>query len=121
MIVYPKSKINTMTNITKKLKIIFEYEVNHSGWDIPTRLILDSNEHIWMDNAHGSVKFEGKMDCGHYTEWLQDYGNEPEYADVVASIHKFFNLKPRMPGWMVTALDSGWSPPESFNRNDYFE
>lgn len=101
-------------------KILKEYRVKHVGWDIPTKIILDHTGHIWMDDAHGSKGFDGKRDCGHYTAWLQDYENEPEYSDVIDHIHETFGLKPRMPGWMITALDNGWSPPEHWKREDYW-
>lgn len=102
--------------------IIARYEVGHMGWDISTKVILDSDGNIWMDNAHGSSDgFEGKENKGHYTKWLKSYQgmHDQEYFYLAYDLRKRFNLKPQVPDWVVTALQNGWTPPTSFNRDDY--
>lgn len=105
-----------------KLEVVANYEVHHAGWDIPTQVILDTNGHLWMDNAHGSSDgFDGKEDKGHYTKWLASYQgtSDEEFQYLAQQIRKHFHMKPQVPYWIVAALNCGWTPPSNFNRDDY--
>lgn len=99
--------------------IVFVDEVHHVGWDIPTRILLDSNGHIWADNAHGSSDgFKGKEDLGHYSTWLAKTSDE-EFAAFATKIRKHFNMKPVIPDWILAALHNGWAPPKNFDKDAY--
>lgn len=101
--------------------IVKEYKVYHEGWDIPTKVILDSDGNIWMDTSHGSEGFKNKHNKGHYTKWLMSYqaSCDEEFHELAGQIRKHFNMKPKVPAWIVWAIKEGWTPPASFNRDDY--
>ncbi len=101
-------------------EIIFTDEIYHEGWDIPTNILLDSNGHIWADNAHGSSDgFKGKEDQGHYLKWLDCHLHYDEYQRFSERLRIHFRLKPIIPDWIIAAIIYNWSPPSNFNKDDY--
>lgn len=85
-------------------------EVHLVGWSFPIRWVVDANNHCWMDRAHG-----GKLSPVEPHDLLSECS---ELTDKNA-IRALLGLKPMCPGWMQSALNEGWKPPEGWNRDDY--
>ncbi len=99
-------------NITPTLPILDSGEVEHTGWDIPTRYAVDTGGGCWMDDAHG-----GCLCLVTTHELLSSVENEYDRD----SIRRALGLKPELPGWIKMALAAGWTPPEGFDISEYEE
>lgn len=100
---YAKDKFPTLPFIARG-------ELPHMGWDIPTRYVVDANKQCWADNAHG-----GALEYMAASRLLAKV--EQEYERM--KIRHLLGFKPELLGWMKTALFQGWTPPTTFNLDDY--
>ena len=92
------------------LPFIASGELWHTGWDIPTRYVVDSDKRCWMDNAHGhSLEIVSSKALLSSAEQFQER----------AALREILSIKPELPNWMSQALRAGWIPPDTYNREDY--
>lgn len=82
----------------------------HDGWDIPTLWALDANKIPYVNDAHGGSLKQSTI--VQLLELLRDMPDE-------TTIRRELGLKPRLPSWVRSALAEGWTPPATFNREDY--
>ena len=86
----------------------------YAGWDCPGYWALDA-EGRWFSEfgAHGGTL---KVTTG--VRVLSEL--ESTDSDVAAvRVRKLLGRKLAFPGWMRAALGAGWTPPDSFKRDDY--
>lgn len=93
-----------------------KYHGYHSrGWDLPTFWAVDAKGNYWRGgHGHALTLFPVKNDDdrrGCLTDCEED-GEAEEIA-------KALGLKPRMPGWVKTAMSQGWTPPAGFDRDQF--
>lgn len=84
----------------------------HNGWEIPTLWALDANKIAYVNDAHGGSLQQ--CQTTRLLELLRDHEAEN-------TVRRELRLKPRLPSWARHALSSGWTPPATFNREDYEE
>lgn len=90
-------------------------EVWYTGWDIPGYWAIDANGQAFADfGAHGIclrpttiVRIISEVE-----------GNEGGH-DVGLRLRKLIGLKPPLPGWVRMALHAKWTPPATFDRNEF--
>ena len=82
-------------------------EIEHMGWDIPTRWAIDSENICWMDGAHG-----GSL---HPVSRKTLLSETDEYSDK-KTISELLGVKFREPEWAVIARRNGWLPPEEVKK-----
>lgn len=75
----------------------------HQAWDIPTIWVVDQNKQCWCNDAHGGL-LEPCLP--------QDINQDPR-------VYRLLGMKPLMPEWVRTALNAGWTPPETFSKEEY--
>lgn len=96
-----------------KLPLRFWSECKHQGWDIPTQTVMDADGQCWADNAHGHALTR----CG-VQDLLNLYETEGHF-EVSDRIRALCGRKPGLPDWVRSARANGWTPPASFNYDDY--
>jgi len=94
--------------------MLLRHKVWHTGWDIPTEVALREDGMVLHNDAHGHPLFE--VSC--YTEYLENQ-SDPEFTQWCNMIRVHYGMKPALPDWMKQALEAGWTPTSTFNRNDY--
>jgi hypothetical protein len=77
-------------------------EIWTTGWDIPTRWVIDGERRAWMDNAHGHALER----CT--PERLVSESEDENYRN---GLRRALGLSEAEPTWMVSARAAGWSPP----------
>lgn len=85
----------------------------HTGWDIPSYWAVDAGDVPYADyGAHGCsmTRTTFKDLLTHIEEDNEEMANE---------LRKKMSMKQKMSKWMTTAFDAGWTPPETFKREDY--
>lgn len=83
-----------------------------TGWDIPIMYVIDADLQCWKDDAHG-----GALEPVTAHALLST--SEREHDERM--IRKALGMKPKLPGWMRTALEGGWKPPDDFVLSEYDE
>jgi len=89
------------------LPLLVHGEIQHVGWDIPTRYAIDGDRGCWMDNAHGHALMPVEKE-----ELLQLACNELRNDEDIERLHKILGVTPPEPGWMKEARAAGWRPPK---------
>lgn len=83
------------------------------GWDIPNYWAIDANDQPWLDSSgHGFGLHRATLNDILRSMELESRGSSYE-------LRKALGMKSLLPGWMATALRSGWTPPLDFDRNEY--
>lgn len=89
-------------------------EVWYSGWDIPGYWAIDATDQGFADfGAHGMCL----RPCS--IRSIIDELEENDGRITGARLRVQHGLKPALPTWVPMALTGGWTPPTSFNRDDY--
>ncbi len=97
-----------------KLPIVLSGLINIRGWDIPMIWAVDSSKQCFLEeSAHGGYL----LPCTE--KKLISVLESQKYQDNADSIRVHFGMKLKMPSWAKAAKNHGWTPPASWNDNDY--
>lgn len=78
-----------------------------TGWDIPILWVIDCNNEVWADDAHGD--YLRKMTHSEFLSYT-----ETEEARRI--LQKLLSLPVDCPSWQITALENGWIPPDKIEE-----
>lgn len=91
-----------------------EGKIYYLGWDIPAHWAIDADGKAYADfSAHGCCLSPIEVD-----RLISHLESNRCEADAVA-LRSMIGRRPVLPSWMKSALDAGWTPPDSFRREDY--
>lgn len=86
----------------------------YEGWDIPGHWAVDAKGRSFADfGAHGCCM--KSVPLAAIISELE--GNSDLRAASV--LRKLGGRKPMLPSWISAALSQGWTPPQTFRREDY--
>lgn len=80
------------------------------GWDIPTLWAITPDGLCYANDGHGGPL----QDVPRHTLLSILRGHHQE-----AAARRALGIKPRLPEWVVVAIAQGWTPPSTFNRDDF--
>ena len=90
-------------------------EVWYTGWDIPGYWAIDAKGNAFADfGAHGICLSPTTVDM--IIREVESAGGN--YVDGLR-LRKLIGRKPPLPGWVWDAENAGWTPPATFDRNEY--
>ncbi len=113
------SKTHTLSDFAPGANPIFplklEGEIWYEGWDIPGHWAVDAADRGFTDfGAHGSCSMKPLgIDRIIIALEINDCHEDAQ------ALRQLVGRKPALPDWIRTALSQGWTPPDSFRREDY--
>ena len=96
--------------------LIDEGEIWYHGWDRPGHWAIDARGQAFADfGAHGICLRPSTV-----VRIISEIESNGRYW-VGLRLRKLIGLKPALPNWIRAAQCAGWTPPPTFNRNEYDE